>query len=690
MEALKRLAREIHRRSVWQVMGVYALGGWFAFEIVQSLTEGLGLPEWFPGLAFVLLIIGLPMVLATAIVQEGLGGPQPPPLGLADVGDLPPTEPTALTMLFTWKNAIGGGVLAFALWGVIAAGWLLFGPGTLGMTNASSVGADARKSIAVLPFTSVRSDEDSESFRVGLHDELLTQLFKVGDLRVTSRTSVLEYEGNAPNVRQIGEELGVGALVEGSVQREGETVRINVQLIDTATDEHLWAETYTRRLSAANIIRMQGEVVRDIARTLHAVLSPSEERRLADVPTESLEAYDHYLRGRAREVTRAHADLFEAARMYERAIALDTAFALAHVRLGIVHNALHWFGADQTEERLARSLASIERAFELRPGLPDAHLALARHYYQGRGDFERALSELQMAEAGQVADAELYTVRGAIERRTGRLDQAVLSWTRALETDPRSAGLSWDIANTLTALRQYEEADRYYDRALELAPGEWTQYRRRAWNRIAWTGDLEEARRIMAGGEAMVDEASAAERAWHWYEQALLDRDPEEALRHVLDLETEWIPVQFGAVSRSSLIGEAYWRLGQAERARVHFEAARGALEARQAAEPNDPFVMQALAWVLARSGDNDEALRLGRMAVELLPPSRDAWLAPDLLRDLAALYSIVGEHEGAIGVLEGLMAGPARSVSPHVLAIDPVWDPLRDLPRFRALVAET
>ena len=692
MEPLKRLAREIHRRSIWQVMSVYAVGGWIAFEIVQSLTEGLGLPDWFPGLAFVLLIIGVPMVLATAIVQEGIGGPEAPPSGhVAGTPAPPPSAPTAADKLFTWKNAIGGGVLAFALWGVIAAGWLLIGPQSIASPVSGASGSDGdRKTIAVLPFASVRTDEDSESFRVGLHDELLTQLVKVGDLRVTSRTSVQEYENTTKNVREIGQELGVMALVEGGVQREGDSVKINVQLIDVEADEHLWAETYTRRVSAANIIGMQGEVVRDIARTLRAVLSPTEERRLSDIPTDNLEAYDYYLRGRAREASRANEELLAAEAMYQRAVELDPDFALAHVRLGIVHNGLFWFGVDPTEERLRKCLASIERAFELRPDLPEGHLALARYHYQGRRNYERALSELELAEARGISDAELYTVLGAIARRTGDLDRSVIGFSRAFELDPRSAGLAWDIANTLTALRRYEEAERYYDRAIEIAPTEWTPYRRKAWNHIAWRGDLAEARRILAEGERNGAAGDPGEVSWNWHELELMVGDPEAALRHAQSIGEGWVQLQVGHVSGHSLQGEAYWRIGEADLAERHFVMARDAFEARLAGRPDDPFVLQALSWTHARLGDHDEAVRLAQRAVALMPLARDSWLGPDLMLNLAAVYTVADRPEEAVDILGQLLAIPARAVSRQVLRLDPTWDPLRRHAGFQALVSES
>jgi serine/threonine-protein kinase len=689
MDSLRRLVREIHRRSVWQVMSVYAFGGWFAFEIVQSLTEGLGLPEWFPGLAFVLLIIGFPMVLATAIVQEGVPSPEPParPEVAPGEGRLE-GDGGALDRLFSWRNAIGGGVLAFALWGVIAAGWLVFGSGGVLPSGSSDARPDDdRTTIAVLPFTGVRSDEDSESFRVGIHDELLTQLVKVGKLRVTSRTSVQEYAGTVKNITQIGAELGVEAIVEGGVQRAGNTVSVNVQLTDAASDEHLWAETYTRQLSTANLIGLQGEIVREIARTLRAVLSPTEEQRIAEVPTESLEAYDYYLRGRANEASRSNADLLEAEIMYERATELDPEFALAHVRLGIVHNALFWFAVDRSEERLRRSQASIERAFELKPGLPEGHLALARYYYQGRRDYTRALTELRLAEEGQVSESELFTVRGAIERRLGRFQEAVRSFQRAFEIDPRSAGLAWDIANTLTALREYAEADLYYDRAADISPTHWTPYRRKAWNLLLWTGDVTAARRVLEDGDRNVSQGPVSEQSWNWAEFEFIAGEPEAALRHAEAVGDNWVPTQHYSIHGHALIGEALLRMGQEQQARAYFESARSALEARLREFPDDAFVHQALSQVHARLGESEAAIELAQRAVSLLPLNVDALLAPALLHNLAVVYALTGRTGDAIEVLEQLLEIPARSLSRPLLELDPLWDPLREDPEFIALV---
>jgi serine/threonine-protein kinase len=690
MDSMRRLVHEIHRRSIWQVMSVYAVGGWFAFEIVQSLTEGLGLPDWFPGLAFVLLIIGFPMVLATAIVQEGIASPEPPaPRERAPVEGPREEDGGSLDRLFSWRNAVGGGVLAFALWGVIAAGWLIFRPDSVTPPASRDVHADdGRTTIAVLPFTSVRSDEDSESFRVGIHDALLTQLVKVGELRVTSRTSVLEYERTIKNITEIGEELGVDAIVQGGVQRAGDTVSVNVQLIDPASDEHLWAETYTRRLSTANLIGLQGEIVREVARTLRAVLSPTEELRIAEVPTESIEAYDYYLRGRANEASQGdNAALLEAEIMYERATELDPEFALAHVRLGIVHNALYWYAQDRTEARLRRSQASIERAFELKPDLPEGHLALARYYYQGRRDYERALAELDLAEQGQVNESELFTVRGAIERRLGRLEEAVRSFRRAFEMDPRSEGLAWDIANTLTALGEYAEADLYYDRAADISPARWTPYRRKAWNTLLWTGDLTAARRVLEDGDRNVSMDPISEQSWNWAEFELIAREPEAALRHAEAVGDNWVPTQNHHIHGHALIGEALFRMGQEQQARAHFESARTALETRLAELPDDAFVHQGLSWVHARLGESETAIESAQRAVSLLPLSVDALLAPDLLHNLAAVYTTAGRSGDAIEILEQLLRIPTRSLSRSLLELDPVWDSLREDPGFIALL---
>ncbi len=310
----RRLIHEIHRRSLWQVLGIYVVGSWFVLQVVDANVGALKLPDWAHPIALILLIIGLPIVLATAFVQEGVGRRKPARadegLGLTE----PPTRPAGVHRhLFTWRNAILGGVAAFALWGVVAAGWLVLG-GRL-------------PSVAALPFANLSGDPQDAYFSDGIHDEILARLAKIAGLRVISRTSVLEYRDSPKNLRQVAEELGVGHILEGTVRKVGSRILVTAQLIDVERDEeHVWVEQYDRELTAENLFEIQGDVAQKIAAALRTELSPEETERIAARPTEDLEAYEYYLRGNEswnRATDRA--DVEQAIQMWERAVALDGA-----------------------------------------------------------------------------------------------------------------------------------------------------------------------------------------------------------------------------------------------------------------------------------------------------------------------------------------------------------------------------
>ena len=299
MSRLKELIGEIHRRSLWQVLAIYVVASWVVFEVVQTVTEGLGLPQWFPSFAALLLLIGLPIVLATAFVQEG-----GPPLGRTDPTLLPgaevepeaaPRRAPGARRLLTWRNAIMGGALAFGLWGVVATGWLFFGDRG-DQESAEAAGVVERKSVAVLPFINLSADPANEYFSDGITDDIITHLSKLAELKVISRTSVMRYKETDKSLSQIAGELGVATILEGGVQRVGDRVRINAQLINAATDEHLWAEQYNRRLT--DVFEIQTDVALQIAGALQARLSPEERGRVERRPTENLPAYNLYLQGR--------------------------------------------------------------------------------------------------------------------------------------------------------------------------------------------------------------------------------------------------------------------------------------------------------------------------------------------------------------------------------------------------------
>ncbi|MGD2217480.1 MAG: hypothetical protein PVJ64_12015, partial [Gemmatimonadales bacterium] len=409
MSRLRRLIVEIHRRSLWQVLLIYAGGAWIAYEIVQSLTEGLDLPAWFPGFAVVLFIIGLPFVLATAFVRE-TPAPREAPVELApETAEPRPderkvgAEPIAQHHLLNLRNAALVFLSVAAIWGVIATGWYL-----LVHDESDAELLATRRSIAVLPFENLSGTSENEPFTYGIHDDVLTHLSRIGDLKVTSRTSVMEYAGTRGNIRNIAEELGVAAILEGGVQRAGQRVRINVQLIDAETDEHLWAEQFDTVLSVETIFSIQSHIAERIAAALRAELSPGERERIEARPTDVLEAYDYYIRGN-NNFNRGYGEdaLRVAAEMYQSALALDPDFALARARLSRTYSALHFFHYAVSGEYLGPAREAADRALELAPDLAEAHLAAGYYYYWGLEEYDQALTEFAIAREHQPNNSDL-------------------------------------------------------------------------------------------------------------------------------------------------------------------------------------------------------------------------------------------------------------------------------------------
>jgi TolB-like protein len=498
MSHLKQLISEIHRRSLWQVLLIYCGAALVAYQAVQALTEGLGLPQWFPALAIVLFIVGLPVVLATAFVQE-VGPPT-----------VAPAEPTALTeaeeaeaaavhlqarrrhRFLTWRNAGATFVIVLAAWGVVATGWLLFGRADESATT------DERPSVAVLPLENRSGLEEDQYFTDGIHDEILTQLSRISGLSVRGRTSVMEYRDSPKNLRQVGEELNARYLMEGGVQRAGETVRINVQLIDADTDEHVFVETYDRALSVENLLAVQREVALRIADALEATLTPAEREGIEARPTESSKAYDFYLRG--NEYARRQydpADLLVSVRMYQRAIELDPAFAVAYAALARVQGWRSWYYG--VAEALPEAREMLERARQLDPDLPEFHMTQGIFHYRQR-EYSRAMQNFTRTQELQPNNGEAISYMGFVRRRQGRWNEAIIRQQEALQLDPRNHVWMYDLGESYADTRQYAEAEVYYNRAIALAPDVAEYYVAKALQRLLWKGNTDQAIEVIHEG----------------------------------------------------------------------------------------------------------------------------------------------------------------------------------------------
>jgi TolB-like protein/Tfp pilus assembly protein PilF len=552
-------------------------------------------------------------------------------------------------------------------------------------------------SIAVLPFENLSGGEEAQPFTDGLHDDLLTQLVKIGGLKVISRTSVLGYRDSPKSIGEIAEELGVATVLEGGVQRAADRVRINVQLIDARTDAHLWAETYDRDLTAANLFEIQREIALEIARTLQARLTAEERERLAEIPTENLAAYEHYLRGRDFfQRSLVLTDARAAVREFQAAVDADPAFADAWARLSIARSTLSFeFGLN--DERPAAE-AAAEWALELASESPLAMAAMGYYRYYGHRDYEAALEWLYRAEAVAPNDPDVLSAIGWVLRRQGKFREALAYFERGLERDPRSLDLVASIAVTHKFLRQYELAERYFERAIAIDPAYPRVYRNLAELAIQRSGDVDRAVAIVERAAERMDPARAvlpstflsrvlAKRLGERLRDASVTSSPDLPLA-LYGYDSDLNPFNLH-LGKGFLLRE----MGQAAPARAQFDSVI-ALSRRLG--PSDFDVIfnpqgslhGALGQAQAAIGRNEDAIRSGRKGLASLEPQGDRFIEADRRADLVTIYLLVGEHDRALDELEWLLANPS-DFSAALVRVDPLWGPLRGDPRFRRLMGD-
>ena len=572
---------------------------------------------------------------------------------------------------------------------VIAAGALLM-VRSKRVRSLSLAPAYGRTAIAVLPFQNLSAETEQAYFAAGLHDELLTQLSKVAALKVISRTSVIGYAGsNMPPLRQIATELGVGSVVEGSVQVVGGRLRVNVQLIDAATDAHLWAERYDRTLDDAFAI--QSDVAQQIVAAVGAALSGAERQGLAAVPTANAEAYRFYLQGR-EYVARAgqlRQNYEIAQQIFERALALDPGFALAHAALSEVHGAMYWFRYDPSPAREARQREEAEAALRLAPDLPQAHVAMGLVHFWGRRDYRRALDELHIALEGLPNDAYLWRRIGAVQRRLGNWTEVVAAFEKAAQLDPRDADLFSTLgAVTYLAMRRYAEAVRADDRALRLAPDMHLAAVQKGRTYVFWQGQLDTLRAVLSRLPRDTDLGFLGTRASQHVQLLLWDRQADSLLQILKVANVAVFQGQNFVLPASLYAAWAHQLHGDRPAARAAFDSARLLLDSVIRELPDDWRIHAARGLVLAGLGRRDEALREARWLEQSVVYREDAIQGPKVAEDRARILAQAGEAETAADEIERLLAGPSN-LSVHTLRLDPLWDPIREHPRFRAFLAK-
>ena len=593
-------------------------------------------------------------------------------------------------ILDRWKDAAPARRLALAagLIGMAAAAFVLFARWhNRAMSQSAAPANVSEKSIAVLPFEDLSDDQANANFAVGVQDEILTDLAKIADLKVISRTSVMQYKTRGErNLRQIGQQLGVARVLEGSVQRAGNRVRVNAQLIDARTDAHLWAQIYDRDL--ADIFAIQSEIAKAIAGQLEAKLSPREENAIERPPTSDISAFELYAQAKnVLAIRNARANLLEAVDLLNQAVTRDPSFFKAYCQLAHTHDRLYFLGYDHTPARLALAEAAIQAAFRLRPDAGEAHLARAQNLYRGYLEYDAALTELEIAGQTLPNDAGVFELKAYIQRRRGKQEEAVRSLERAIDLDPRNTFTLQQLALSYHHLRRFAEENSILDRALAIEPNDVDTKVSRAFVEFHWKADTRPLHQILDSIRA-TNPAATQSIADGWLICALAERDAGAAINAAVAAGAN-PPFIDEAVnfSRPFVEGIIARVAKDDEKARSAFTAARAEQEKIIHAQPNYGPPLCVLGLIDAGLGRKEEALRAGRRAVELLPVEKDAINGTAMIKYLAMIAAWVGDDDLACEQLAVAIRPPSR-LTYGQLKLLPFWDPLRGNPRFEKIVA--
>ncbi len=653
---------EVKRRKVYRVAAAYVIAAGGIIQLASAAFPAWELPNWALRLVIVLLLVGFPIALILAwafdVTAQGIK-----------------TTPTAAPRRQVRRNVI---MLATA--GVVMSAAV----GFFVLPRASAHKID--KSIAVLPFQNLSDDPQNAYFADGIQDDVLTSLSKIGDLRVISRTSVMQYRDKAANVRDIGKALGVSNVLEGSVRRAGNKVRVNVQLIDANSDEHVWANDYDRDVT--DVFAIQSDLAQKIAEALQAKLSPGEKSMMERKPTENGEAYLAFVQ--AHNLSCAFEDLEklkQSEQLYARAIELDPNFALAIARYSQLESWLLHEG-DRAPERRDKARTLAERTLQLQPDLPEAHLALGFSYYYGDNNYDAALREFEIAQRGLPNESEVYLAIGAIQRRQGKWVESTANLEKAVSLNPKDTWPLQNLAFNYQMLRDFTKANQTIDRALALDPNALGPWEVKSKLAIVEKGDFSVAEKAFEAVKSvpMSNEQKlkiAGDRA----NVLILERKYREGLQQaesVSDDQLDALPAHLW--SKYYYIGFARKALQDEAAARAAFLKAKNAVEEQLKRTPDNADTHVELAKVLAFLSERDSALAEAQRATELLPETKDAFGGPEVMAGVAEVYAILGESDRAIEILDRLLSRPS-GVTTQALKINPIWDPLRRDPRFQGLI---
>jgi len=634
----------------------------------------------------VLTMLGFPVALAIAWAFEMT------PEGLKRTENVSPDQ-----HLPQWsRQKFGAFVIGIS---VIAAGLLayqLLKPkfADIPVVEARTPKAIPQKSIAVLPFENLSDDKSAAYFADGIQDEILTKLASVADLKVISRTSTAKYKSKPEDLKIVSRQLGVAHVLEGAVQKAGEKVRVNVQLIDARADSHLWAKTYDRELK--DLFAVESEVAQEIADSLQAKLSPAEANTLATAPTKDPAAYDLFLKGeyeeRLAESSLKPESFDQAAAWYQQAIERDPNFALAIARLVQSRMQRHWFVDYLTETELADVRKMAERAITIAPHFAQGHVALGTYFYFGYRQYDQALAEFQRAIELQPNNLDALAFKGYVHRRQGRWAESFTELKKCLEQDPRNPTLPANIASSYLLLRMWKEANQVGRRSIALDPHDVVGMRSVLLSRLNSTGDITEAGQALATfpPDSRIVQNSVAgglssvmgERSYFF----VVARDYAAALKVWDNAGTSPVDQRRSLSARAAI----HFLAGDLVAAQTDAEKAKSLLDDRLRERPDDILALTQLSWIHIALKRNEDALKNARRAAQLFPPEKDSIVGTFTLTGLAEVEARIGETADAVSILRELLSIPAgQTVSSSRLKIDPVWDPIRNDPRFQKLLTE-
>ena len=670
----KNFFGELKRRNVYKVAVAYLVAGWALAQGLAQVLPVFSVPTWVIQLLVVLIILGLPIALGLAwafeLTPEGLKRTE-------DVDD----AAAARHKKRTWLYVVIVGVL-------ISIGLFFLGRYSAAPAQHAAVDTSV-KSIAVLPFENLSDDKQNTYFADGVQDQILTNLAKVSELRVISHTTVRQYKSGAPrNLREIGKQLGVTHILEGTVQRAGDRLRIAAQLIDARTDSQIWAETYDR--TAADWFTIQSELAESIVAQLQAKLSPEQRADIEARPTQDLVAFELYLR--AKQIVDSYliaddvrAALLSALQSLDQAIKRDPDFVSAYCYIARANDLLYFFDLDPTPNRILLAEAAVKAALRLRPDSAEAHFAMADFLFRCRRDYDGALKELAIARPGLPNDAAFFILSGYINRRRNNWAQAERDFSTAVALDPRNPNAYNLLADTYNLQRKHLLAAQVYDRVL--AAGERTPivfYRRDSalFNR---TGNSTQLRRVLLENPDMdIGGGQTSYRVMF----ALIDHDFAEAERVLAASPREdFQDIDYSFYSPKPWFEAMIARAkGDSTRANAAFSAARTVLEQRLAVKPEDARTIAVLAQVDAGLGHKELAIQEAKHAVDLMPVSKDIYDGALVLEGLAQVYTWTNEPDRAIELLQKLVTMPGYTNYAR-LKLHPMWNPLRGDPRFEKIV---